>query len=298
MPLDKPADMTSAEVVSRVKRLLGARKVGHGGTLDPFATGTLICCVNRATRIARFFLNGDKTYQAVIHLGVETDTQDPTGTVVSRKPVDGISASQLRDVIRRFEGTIEQAPPAFSALKHHGVRLYKLARKGVPVKKPPRKVRIDSIEIMEIELPRVYLKIACSSGTYVRSLATDIGTALGCGGHLSALRRTMSSGFGLKEAVPVSQLEDLAIEGRLAGMVIGMAQALRHIPTHVADDRLVEKIRYGRQIGCADIENGAVAAPEELATHFVKVVNEDDELLAILSKTQSKPGYRYCGVFQ
>ena len=290
--------MTSAGVVSRVKRLLGAGKVGHGGTLDPFATGVLLCCVNRATRIARFFLNGDKTYQAVIHLGVETDTQDPTGTVVSRKNADRISDTQLREVIGQFEGTIKQTPPPFSALKHHGVRLYKLARKGAPVIKPPREIHIASIKIMEIELPRVHLEIACSSGTYIRSLASDIGSALKCGGHLSALRRTRSSGFGLKEAVPVARLDDLAKEDRLPKMIIGMAQALRHIPAHVADHRLVKKIRYGQQIGRADIEQGAIAAPMDFAAPFIKVVDEDNELLAVLSKTQNEPGYRYCGVFQ
>jgi tRNA pseudouridine55 synthase len=296
--IDKPANMTSAKVVSRVKRLLGANKVGHGGTLDPFATGVLICCINRATRIARFFLNGEKTYQAVLHLGVETDTHDPTGTVISRCDVDHFSEAQLKAVIRQFEGTIEQTPPSFSALKHNGVPLYKLARRGLQVKKPPRTVHIAYIKILGIELPRVRLEIACSSGTYIRSLAVDIGRELKCGGHLSALRRIKSSGFDLQETIPVSDLDAFAEKGKLPGMIIGMANALWHIPAYIADDILVNKIRYGQKIEITDIEPDRIVSKTDKFNSFIKVMNNDNELLAVLSNSHSEPCYRYCGVFQ
>ncbi len=296
--IDKPANMTSADVVSRVKKLLGANKVGHGGTLDPFATGVLICCINRATRIARFFLSGDKIYQAVLHLGVETDTQDPTGVVVSRCDVNRFSETQLKKVIGQFEGTIEQTPPPFSALKHHGVPLYKLARKGLQIRKPPRTVHIASIKILEIKLPRIRLEISCSSGTYIRSLAADIGRELKCGGHLSALRRTKSSGFSLQETIPVSQLDVFARNGRLPTRIIGMAKALWHIPAHIADDVLVNKIRYGQKIGITDIEPDRIVSKTDKFNSFIKVINDENELLAVLSNNHNEPCYRYCGVFQ
>ena len=182
--VDKPANITSARVVAVIKKRLGARKVGHTGTLDPFATGVLICCINKATKLARFFLQGWKKYTAVLHLGIETDTQDSTGSIISTSDRIDCSEKKIQSVIQQYEGTIEQFPPLYSALKYKGVALYKLARSGKPVQKPARRVFISYIKILEIRLPFIRFETFCSAGTYIRTLCADIGTSLGCGGHL------------------------------------------------------------------------------------------------------------------
>ncbi|MBW1845643.1 MAG: tRNA pseudouridine(55) synthase TruB [Deltaproteobacteria bacterium] len=202
--IDKHASITSARAVAIVKKLCGVRKVGHTGTLDPFATGVLICCMNKATKLATFLLRGNKKYFAVLHLGVETDTQDSTGTIISTSDRVEFSEEAIKDVFDKFIGTVEQFPPVYSALKHKGVPLHKLARSGKAVSKPPRRVHISSIEIKEIVLPLVQFEITCSAGTYVRTLCSDIGKHLGCGGHLKALRRTESSGFAIEDALTLS----------------------------------------------------------------------------------------------
>ncbi len=195
--IDKPENISSAAVVARLKKILGVRKAGHAGTLDPFATGVLVCCVNQATKLARFFLHSNKKYTAVLKLGVETDTQDLTGTVISRCEDINFDEKKIKSVFEKFKGAIEQVPPVYSALKHEGVPLYKLARQGKPVQKPPRPVFISCLNIIEINLPEISFEVSCSGGTYIRTLCADIGAELGCGGHLKELRRTESSGFPL-----------------------------------------------------------------------------------------------------
>jgi tRNA pseudouridine55 synthase len=204
--IDKPAGLSSAQVVGRVKKLLHVKKVGHAGTLDPFATGVLVCLVNQATRLAQFFLSSEKQYEAELRLGIDTDTQDRTGQVIRRRPIpEGVEAA-LQRVCDRFVGDIAQIPPAFSALKHQGVALYKLARSGKPVRKPARNIRIEQLQIRSISLPTVRFSVTCSAGTYIRTLCADIGEMLGCGGHLSELRRTVSSGFNIDEAISLEAL--------------------------------------------------------------------------------------------
>jgi tRNA pseudouridine55 synthase len=214
--LDKPEGISSAKVVAIVKKALGAGKAGHAGTLDPLATGVLVCCVNDATRLARFLMQGQKAYEAVLRLGQQTDSLDATGHVLETAPdaaVAQITATQIDAVARRFVGRIEQQPPVYSALKHKGTPLYRLARKGHPVQKPPRAVHIDDVQILSVDLPRVRFAVTCSPGTYIRTLAADMGAALGCGGHLEALRRTASSGFTLADALPLSAIAPRGREG-------------------------------------------------------------------------------------
>ena len=205
--IDKPPGITSAKVVSQVKRAIGAPKVGHAGTLDPFATGVLVCLLNRATRLAGFFLSAEKIYEATLCLGVETDTLDFTGTKTASHVVDAkdISEARIKEVFKKFEGEFDQLVPAFSAVKHKGTRLYKLARKGAAVPEKKRGVTISSLVVEKIDLPRIHFRVACSGGTYIRTLGADIGRQLGCGGHLEALRRTVSSGFDLGEAVTLEE---------------------------------------------------------------------------------------------
>jgi len=285
--IDKPAGLTSARVVSILKKLSGAKKAGHTGTLDPFATGLLICCINEATKISRFFLGGNKKYTARLCLGVETDTQDFTGKVLSTCMDFDFPDKVIQSALKKFEGAIEQLPPVYSALKHKGIPLYRLARKGQPVQKPARKIHIFDIKIVETDLPEIVFDVSCSGGTYIRTLCADIGKALGCGGHLKELRRIESCGFGIRKASTIEDLEKLASDGNLSDRMISMSDALPDMPSHTADDVLIKKISRGKTITEKDIYPEKLNGPD----NFIKVVNKDNELLAVLNKTCDKYGY-------
>jgi tRNA pseudouridine55 synthase len=290
--IDKPENMSSADVVAHVKRTLDAKKVGHAGTLDPFATGVMICCVNRAARLARFFLGGDKKYEALLHLGIETDTQDATGRVISEKRVAGVSEALILDVFGSFTGPIEQVPPIYSALKHKGVPLYKHARRGKPIQKPARPIVVLALQITEIRLPYVRFDVMCSAGTYVRTLGADIGRALGCGGHLKALRRTQSSGFSLADAMTLEAFEKRASHEAFSRYAVGLTEALRNMPEQMAGDELKSKIINGIPLTQAD---GILEGPPDKG-RFIKIIDENRALLAVIE--QKTPGeYRYCCVF-
>jgi tRNA pseudouridine55 synthase len=298
MILDKPAEMSSARVISKVKRLLGVKKVGHTGTLDPFATGVLICCINQATRLARFFLRDDKTYQAVLRLGVETDTQDATGRVISQAMVPSITSDRLIDVIKGFEGWQLQLPPVYAALKHEGTPLYKLARQGRPFQKPARPITVSAITVTGIELPDVGFEITCSSGTYVRALCADMGRAIGCGGHLAQLRRTASSGFTIDQATTLDAFQELGSGLRFESMLIPMNAALQNMPMFVAGFDLLERVAQGQRLTAEDLPACAIQMPPDpsLAGH-VKVVDAELNLKAVLIARSEGTGYDYCCVF-
>lgn len=292
--VDKPENTTSAKVVAIVKKLLGAGKVGHTGTLDPFATGVLICCVNRATKLSRFFLQRNKRYRAVLRVGVQTDTQDSTGRVTSVCDDLGFSETEVRAAFEKFVGTVEQVPPVYSALKHEGVPLYKLARSGSPVQKPARRVEIFSIHIEEVRLPQVRFEVSCSSGTYIRTLCADIGAALGCGGHLETLRRIESCGFSLADALTLPVIRETASAGGLAGRLIRMSDALPHMPEHIADDDLIGKIKHGNTITRSEVPAGAAGDPEGP----VKILDRRMDLIAVLQYATEERRYRYCCNFK
>ena len=292
--VDKPADMTSAGVVNRLKRISGVKKAGHTGTLDPFATGVMICPVNRATRLAQFFLHSAKAYSAVIHLGIETDTQDYTGNPIATVPVGDISEERIRSVFEGFVGEIDQTPPVYSALKHKGIPLYRYARKGVPVEKPARRVVIMAIDIVEIRLPEIRFSVTCAAGTYIRTLCADIGKALGCGGHLKSLTRTKSGGFSLDDAVSLADLKTIAAAGRLDSVVIPMADALKGMPSHMADPKLMEKIRFGRPLTTGDI---GIPTGMDANRPRIKIVDAGRDLLAVVALAENKLQYDYCCVF-
>lgn len=296
--LDKPADISSAQAVARVKRILGAAKCGHAGTLDPFATGVLICCVNQATRLAGFFLHGTKSYEALLRLGIRTDTQDHTGQVLQRANVPSFTAQQLRTVFGEFEGSRQQQPPIYSALKHKGTTLYKLARKGKPVQKPPRSITIERLRIIETRLPDIRFEIKCSAGTYVRTLCSDIGDRLGCGGHLAELRRTASSQFGIADAISLEKLQALVACGDVHKGIVEMAAALDDIPTITADNALLEHVRHGRDLTIARIPSAvAVRAIEGTADGYIKIVDQQNRLKAVVRQTGQAGSYNYCCVF-
>lgn len=291
--VDKPPGITSAKVVARIKKLLRARKAGHTGTLDPFATGVLVCCINRATKLSRFFLHGNKKYEAVLHLGVETDTQDSTGTVTNICHQVEFSKKTIQSAFKRFEGTIRQLPPVYSALKHKGIPLYKLARNKRPVQKPARQVSIIYLKILEIHLPTIRFEVLCSAGTYIRTLCADIGESLGCGGHLRELRRIESSGFTISDAVTLEELEGLALSKKSSDRIISMSNALKDMPEHIAGQALVNKINHGHIITKNDF------MPEQINVFdgFIKIVDTEKKLVAVLKHTKGKNRYDYCFVF-
>ena len=296
--VDKPPNISSAKVVARVKRLLGAKKVGHTGTLDPFAEGVLVCCINEATRLAQFLLAGTKRYEATLKLGIETDTQDSTGTITATKAVIDCTEQRIRSTVKKFIGPIDQQPPVFSALKHKGTPLYKLARQGRPVQKPARRIHISKIIILEIKLPLVHLEVSCSAGTYIRTLCADIGKQLGCGGHLLALKRTQSSGFTIQQALSLSQLEEQSLDGEVNGSLISMTEALADMPQCRADQNLIKKIRYGQPIRKTDIDfGGSLKNLMKQDTHL-KIVDDDDALLAVIKYNKNRDNFSYACVFQ
>jgi tRNA pseudouridine55 synthase len=204
--LDKPEGLSSALAVDRVKHALRVKRAGHGGTLDPMATGVLAVCIGEATKLASYLLADDKQYLAEGLLGVETDTLDRTGVVTQRRDVP-VTREALLAAIAARRGEQAQVPPMYSAIKQDGVRLYRLARAGEEVERAPRRIRVDRLELTAFEPPRFTLEIACSKGTYVRSLVADLGTDVGAGAHLTALRRTRSGRFALAQAVTLDQVE-------------------------------------------------------------------------------------------
>ncbi|MCP3676716.1 MAG: tRNA pseudouridine(55) synthase TruB [Deltaproteobacteria bacterium] len=199
--IDKPGGMTSHDVVMRVRRILGVKKVGHTGTLDPMATGLLPLCIGGATKIARFIEGGEKEYRATIKFGVETDTYDAEGKVVAASDTSGVSEEMVVEALAQFRGKIQQIPPMYSAVKIGGTPLYKLARKGITVEREPKEVEISAIDVEEFTMPLLTMKITCSKGTYIRTLCHDLGRAVGCGAHLVALRRTRSGYFSIHDAI-------------------------------------------------------------------------------------------------
>jgi len=291
--VDKPANMTSAKVVAYVKKLLGAGKTGHAGTLDPFATGVLVCCFNDATKLCRFLLHDKKKYLAVIHLGVETDTQDFTGNIISTSDKTTFTDKKLRLTFKQFEGDIKQRPPVYSALKHKGVPLYKLARRGKPVQKEARSVFVSYIKILEISLPLIRFEVSCSAGTYIRTLCADIGAVLGCGGCLKELRRIESSGFTISQALTLPEMEDLHLSHKLSDRLISMSDVLQYMPRYIADNLLTDKLKHGSIITRQDIVLQQTGIHED----FIKIVDIDDNLIAILNLEKDSDKYHYCCVF-
>lgn len=208
--IDKPTGISSHDVVRRVRRVFATRKVGHAGTLDPLATGVLPVAIGEGTKLLQFLLAEDKAYRATMRLGITTDTLDAEGEVLQCRSVPDDAAARLEPLLDGFCGSIDQVPPMFSAIKRNGVPLYKLARSGQEVERQPRQVRIDRLELISTALPEIDLEVECSKGTYIRSLCADLGDALGCGAHVSALRRLRTGQFEIDRCIPLDELEDPA----------------------------------------------------------------------------------------
>jgi tRNA pseudouridine55 synthase len=217
--VDKEADMTSHDVVALVRQRLGVQKVGHCGTLDPFATGLLLIVIGRGTKIQDLLMSEDKEYVGTLTLGQITDSQDRSGTVLESRPVDQIDIAQIESAFKKFHGDFYQTPPMVSAIKRDGVPLYKLARQGKTVDREPRFVHVYAHEIRAVRVPEVDFRVICSKGFYVRTYAHDIGLELGCGGHLSALRRTKSGRFSVEQAITVQDIRSLDRESLTCKMI-------------------------------------------------------------------------------
>lgn len=207
--IDKPSGMTSHDIVDFVRRRFGIRRVGHCGTLDPLATGVLVILLEKMTKLSSKFSSDDKEYIATMKLGIATDTQDAEGKIIKTASPDGITPEEIKEVILSFKGKQEQLPPMVSAKRHCGRRLYQLARRGITIKREPQRIDIEDIEILKISKPEVDFRIVSSKGTYIRTLCHDIGQRLGCGAHLTALRRIRSGRFHIKDAISLEELGKL-----------------------------------------------------------------------------------------
>ena len=232
--LDKPPGLSSNQALQRVKRLFDAAKAGHTGSLDPLATGLLPLCLGYTTKFSAFLLDADKRYRVRIRLGETTETADAEGEVIATAPTDAITEEQVRAVVAEFVGTIEQLPPMYSAVKHEGQRLYKLAREGKEVERTPRQIQIHAIDVLDLPLPDLICDVHCSKGTYVRTLAEDIGQRLGCGAYVAELRRTGVGPYveGETAFVTMDQVEAAAELGHeaLDAMLLPLDSALGHCP--------------------------------------------------------------------
>ena len=263
MLVAKPAGPTSHDIVDMARRALDEKRIGHLGTLDPFAKGLLVLLVGRATRLAPFAAEWAKAYEGVIRLGVTTDTDDLTGQVVATAPWTGITPAQLADVVGRFRGTYEQTPPAYSAVKVAGERAYRRARRGETVALEPRAVDIRELEIVEATPPDLQFRAVVSAGTYIRSLARDIGAALGCGAHLAALRRTAVGPLRLEDAVAPDGVTRQAV--RDASILVA------HMPRREVDKKERDAVLHGRPLKSEPVAD----------TRYPVALFDGDELLAV-----------------
>ncbi|MEW6259305.1 MAG: tRNA pseudouridine(55) synthase TruB [Thermodesulfobacteriota bacterium] len=282
--IDKPEGMSSAAALNVVKRVLGAPRIGHAGTLDPMATGVLVLMIGKATRLSNLLMAGPKRYEARILLGMETDTLDRTGRLLRTCPVPAVDREEITAVLERFIGEIDQVPPAFSALKQNGKPLYRLARNGTPVQKPARKVRIDSIRLIRWESPELDIDIVCSSGTYIRSLAADIGAALGCGGTLSALRRTRSGECRIEQALSLEAIRSAG--SNCHEWIRSPLDLLPNVRQIVADNALTNKLRYGKIVSVDDVPNTPL-------DRRLAITDPTGRLMALLERDRHERRYQY-----
>jgi len=252
--IDKPRGETSFGVVAAVRRLSGERRVGHAGTLDPEATGVLPVCLGEGTRVVEFLIEATKAYRARIELGVATDTYDATGKVTRRGDPSEISREQVKSALSPFCGLIQQTPPMYSAVKHRGKRLYQLARAGIEVERKSRPTRIYSIELTDWNPPVVGIEVVCGKGTYIRSLAHDLGQTLGCGARLNSLVRSRYDSFHIEDAVSLPQLEDAFRCGRWQHYLYPIDIVLSHWAAIVVDDEARQDIRNGRALAPEDVD--------------------------------------------
>jgi tRNA pseudouridine55 synthase len=273
--VDKPLELTSHDVVARVRWMAKQRQVGHAGTLDPLATGVLLVCLGQATRTSQYLMDSPKTYQATIHLGVSTTTLDAEGEITSEKSVD-VTRQQVEAILAQFVGPIKQVPPMYSAIKKNGIKLYKLARQGISVKRSPREVDIYALRITAWAQPLIHVEVECGPGTYIRALARDIGTALGCGAYLAALRRTQSGSFSVEQAVTLKQLETAFTNGTEQTWLQPLDIAFDNLPGIYLDRDTAFKLAQGQAINVSDqVGTGSHARAYGPSNRFIALVKKE-----------------------
>ena len=268
--VDKPVGLTSHDVVQIVRRGTNIRRAGHTGTLDPRASGVLVILLGPAVRLSEYVSASDKRYQAVIQLGSSTDTYDSDGRVMSTSPVN-VTETQFENSLKQFIGEIEQVPPPYSAVKIKGRKAYEMAREGEEVDLTPRKIQVYNLELLEWAPPEAVIDVYCSSGTYVRSLAHDLGEALGCGAHLVGLRRTKSGRFTLREAVPLRKLRETFENSTWYQLLIPAAEALSDWPSIELTHEQVEAVRHGHRVPGNEIQG-----------KLARGISQQGELVALL----------------
>jgi tRNA pseudouridine55 synthase len=288
IPLYKPKGMTSHDCVFKLRKILKMKRIGHTGTLDPDVTGVLPICIGKATKVAEYITDAGKTYEGEVTLGFSTTTEDASGEVVETRKVDRvISKSEIIEMLHTFTGTIRQTPPMFSAVKVNGKRLYEYARQGIEIERPTRLVTIYSIELLDDilnngETASFRFRVACSKGTYIRTLAVMIGDALGFPAHMSELSRIRSATFSLSDCFTLEEIETRMLDGSVTDILHPIETALSHLPKYVINDKITEKVK-----------NGAVLPiPDQFKKEDQLLVLESEEgkALAIYIHHPEKPG--------
>ncbi len=272
--VDKPLGITSHDVVNRIRRVASLRRVGHAGTLDPLATGVLLLCLGRATRLIEYLVGHDKVYETTVRLGQTTTTYDAEGDIVAERPFTHLTLNQIQAALEPFRGDIQQQPPLYSAIKQGGQPLYKLARQGKKdVERPFRPVTIHELILQKWDPPYLSLRVECSSGTYIRSLGHDLGEALDCGGHLSALRRLAVGDFGVETAVPL----DILSPENITNYLLPPDTAVRHLPRVDLPETAAAAIMQGKPISITDSTSAELARAYGPDNQFLGIITAEDE---------------------
>jgi tRNA pseudouridine55 synthase len=286
--VNKPGDWTSTDVVRKLKGVTKIKKIGHGGTLDPIATGVLPICLGNATRFAETILLGTKEYRLTLTLGKTTNTYDSEGDVTSERDWSGVTRELAEAALEKFRGKYEQTPPMFSAVKQGGKRLYELARQGIEVERKARNVEVQQLTLISCELPEIVLDVECSHGFYARVLAHEFGEALGCGAHLSGLIRTRAGKFKIEESHTLEEIQEFANEGQWRELVVPMDFTLQHLPSVTLDPISTETVQHGQALSVGQFGTPVGAKPGQQ----LRAYDSDANLIAILVFEPEKLGWR------
>ena len=300
--IDKPQGLISTETLEKVKKILKVKKAGHGGTLDPIATGVLPIFLNNATKLAQIFLEGDKIYEGEFQLGIVTDTYDITGEILAENEIPDFSINEIQKIANTFLGEIEQIPPPYSAAKYKGRPLYKYARNGIFIPKKPKKIKINEFKILEKKDSKVRFYLHCSKGTYVRSLINTLGEKLKCGAVLVNLRRLKKSVFTLDDAITLEKLEELASQGldKILSFIIPPEKALEFLPKIIVSEDFSQKVRDGRQIYTSSFLSFIKFQKLTISTteKWIRIVNTKGKLVAIIENPLLNPSIPYIRYFR
>ena len=281
--VDKEPGPTSFRIVEKIKGLVKAKKAGHAGTLDPFATGVLVVLLNQGTKLSPFLMSHDKVYRASLKLGIETDTQDLTGRIIGKKDIGSLTYEMIKRSTTQFIGTIKQVPPSYSAVHYNGKRAYELARNGIAIDLQPRDVRVDYITILSVDLPYVWFEVGCSSGTYIRALAADLGRSLGIGAHLTSLRRIKSGPFHVDDALTLMQIAHHLSNNTIGEVILPLRNALKGMMEVEFPHELAKKIRNGYQPNWEELSREHVSPFN--SNDYIKIIT-GEELVAILKEDE------------